>query len=307
MFPSMLLWQKVEILSSDPETSTAHNDDDDDSDFEETSSTSRRKRTKAHNGQGKNKQPRPSNHIPDSSGSGNPSRRAQEAAPLDGTLEVQKQEGQSASMSGTGRSSVFSGRASPTGGASSTAAFSASSFDLQENTKRRNAFQAGLKAALPDDEIPSATKARGVGSGLAVDSEEGGAGAGGAHSERSGTTSCSRGKGKGATTGRVKLTPMEQQVVDLKAKHPGVLLLVECGYRYRFFGEDALAAAKVSIALSDVRDAIREFCLPKQGQGNRPASVLRTNPGACGRVGDGFAVFSVSTDVPVRRKAIRRS
>ena len=45
--------------------------------------------------------------------------------------------------------------------------------------------------------------------------------------------------------GGVKLTPMEQQVSDLKAQHPGVLLLVECGYRYRFFGEDALAAAKV--------------------------------------------------------------
>ncbi|CAM9502310.1 unnamed protein product, partial [Discosporangium mesarthrocarpum] len=38
---------------------------------------------------------------------------------------------------------------------------------------------------------------------------------------------------------------MEQQVVELKVKHPGVLLLVECGYRYRFFGEDANVAAKV--------------------------------------------------------------
>lgn len=271
--------QEVEILSSDPETGTANktsavvlsDDDDDDSDFEETSSASRRKRTKTSNGLGKNKKPPaqgkqqrspadvvpgPSKRSPGSSDSGRPSRRVQQAAPLNGTLEVQGQEGGSASTSGAGSLSVFSGRASPTGGASSAAAFSASSFDLQENTRRRNAFQAGLKAALPDDESPLITTMGGSGSGsggsrsgAGVDSKEGGAGAGGLSSERSGTTSTSssRGKGKGAATGRVKLTPMEQQVVDLKAKHPGVLLLVECGYRYRFFGEDALAAAKVSI------------------------------------------------------------
>lgn len=260
--------QEVEILSSDPEAGAASNsgaigpgddddndddDNDDDSDFEEKPSASRRKRTKANNGLGKNKQPRPSKRSPD-----HPVREA--AAPSDGALEMQQQEGGSASMSCAGGSSVCSGRVSPAGGASSTAAFSASSFDLQENTKRRNAFQAGLKAALPDDETPSVTSARESGSGgggssgsVGVDAKEGRAGAGGASSERSGTTSSSRGKGKGAATGRAKLTPMEQQVVDLKAKHPGVLLLVECGYRYRFFGDDALAAAKVPIITSDIR------------------------------------------------------
>jgi DNA mismatch repair protein MSH3 len=40
-------------------------------------------------------------------------------------------------------------------------------------------------------------------------------------------------------------TPLEQQVVDLKARHPDVLLMVEVGYRFRFFGEDAAAAAAV--------------------------------------------------------------
>lgn len=34
-------------------------------------------------------------------------------------------------------------------------------------------------------------------------------------------------------------TPLERQVADLKRKHPDVVLFVECGYRYRFFGEDA--------------------------------------------------------------------
>nr|CAB3486220.1 unnamed protein product [Digitaria exilis] len=40
-------------------------------------------------------------------------------------------------------------------------------------------------------------------------------------------------------------TPLEQQVVDLKARHPDVLLMVEVGYRFRFFGEDAAVAAAV--------------------------------------------------------------
>lgn len=42
-----------------------------------------------------------------------------------------------------------------------------------------------------------------------------------------------------------KLTPLETQVVDLKAKYPTCLLLVEVGYKFRFFGEDALIASRV--------------------------------------------------------------
>ncbi|KAL2556054.1 DNA mismatch repair protein MSH3 [Forsythia ovata] len=42
-----------------------------------------------------------------------------------------------------------------------------------------------------------------------------------------------------------KYTPLEQQVVELKAKYPDVLLMVEVGYRYRFFGKDAENAARV--------------------------------------------------------------
>ncbi|MCO5591882.1 hypothetical protein L7F22_045875 [Adiantum nelumboides] len=40
-------------------------------------------------------------------------------------------------------------------------------------------------------------------------------------------------------------TPLEQQVVELKAKYKDVLLMVEVGYRYRMFGEDAEIAARV--------------------------------------------------------------
>ncbi|KAI4351764.1 hypothetical protein L6164_006086 [Bauhinia variegata] len=43
----------------------------------------------------------------------------------------------------------------------------------------------------------------------------------------------------------IKYTPLEQQVVELKRKYPDVLLMVEVGYKYRFFGEDAEIAARV--------------------------------------------------------------
>ncbi|KAL4623212.1 DNA mismatch repair protein Msh3 [Arapaima gigas] len=39
-------------------------------------------------------------------------------------------------------------------------------------------------------------------------------------------------------------TPLEQQFLEIKAQHKDVLLCVECGYKYRFFGEDAEIAAK---------------------------------------------------------------
>lgn len=39
-------------------------------------------------------------------------------------------------------------------------------------------------------------------------------------------------------------TPLEKQVMAIKEKHPNTLLMVECGYRFRFFGEDAEIAAK---------------------------------------------------------------
>ncbi|XP_074495491.1 DNA mismatch repair protein Msh3 isoform X2 [Sebastes fasciatus] len=39
-------------------------------------------------------------------------------------------------------------------------------------------------------------------------------------------------------------TPLEQQVIQLKQQHSDALLAVECGYKYRFFGEDAEIAAK---------------------------------------------------------------
>ncbi|MCJ1431821.1 Mismatch repair protein msh3 [Xylographa pallens] len=52
-------------------------------------------------------------------------------------------------------------------------------------------------------------------------------------------------KKKGAGSKKVgKLTPMERQVLEIKTKNLDTLLLIEVGYKYRFFGEDARIAAK---------------------------------------------------------------
>lgn len=51
-------------------------------------------------------------------------------------------------------------------------------------------------------------------------------------------------KGKGAKKGGSKLTPMEKQVIEIKRKHMDTVLVIEVGYKFRFFGEDARIAAK---------------------------------------------------------------
>ncbi|KAI7858269.1 muts domain V-domain-containing protein [Circinella umbellata] len=40
-------------------------------------------------------------------------------------------------------------------------------------------------------------------------------------------------------------SPLELQVLELKKKHPGVLLAIEVGYKFRFFGDDAKLASRV--------------------------------------------------------------
>ncbi|CAM9338769.1 unnamed protein product [Ectocarpus sp. 12 AP-2014] len=154
----------------------------------------------------------------------------------------------SSSSNNSSRLAVFGGGRGS--GGSSSAVFSAESFALEEDARRRKDFQARLRAALPDDsdDGPSIAAAGSGGNSSTGDNGAPGGGLGTATGAGGGaSSSSSRGKRKAAAAAaaKVKLTPMEQQVVDLKAKYPGVLLLVECGYRYRFFGDDALAAAKV--------------------------------------------------------------
>lgn len=51
-------------------------------------------------------------------------------------------------------------------------------------------------------------------------------------------------KGVAAAKSKDKLTPLEKQVLAIKRDHQDTLLVVEVGYKFRFFGEDARIAAK---------------------------------------------------------------
>lgn len=46
-------------------------------------------------------------------------------------------------------------------------------------------------------------------------------------------------------TKAVKYTPLESQYVKVRQQNPGMLLVVECGYKYRMFDEDAATASKI--------------------------------------------------------------
>lgn len=48
----------------------------------------------------------------------------------------------------------------------------------------------------------------------------------------------------GGARANKKLTPMELQVLEIKKKHLDTILIVEVGYKFRFFGEDARIASK---------------------------------------------------------------
>ncbi|GFG34869.1 hypothetical protein Cfor_10396 [Coptotermes formosanus] len=43
----------------------------------------------------------------------------------------------------------------------------------------------------------------------------------------------------------VKYTPLEQQVLELKKRHSGMILMIQTAYKYTFFGEDAEIASRV--------------------------------------------------------------
>ena len=47
------------------------------------------------------------------------------------------------------------------------------------------------------------------------------------------------GKNYSDTRTKSSYTPLELQFLQVRAQYPDVILFVECGYRYRFFGEDA--------------------------------------------------------------------
>lgn len=52
-------------------------------------------------------------------------------------------------------------------------------------------------------------------------------------------TSTEKSELNGSKSSKLAYTPLELQFVEVKSNYPDVILFVECGYRYRFFGEDA--------------------------------------------------------------------
>ncbi|XP_034396987.1 DNA mismatch repair protein Msh3 isoform X3 [Cyclopterus lumpus] len=72
----------------------------------------------------------------------------------------------------------------------------------------------------------------------------GGGGGGGRGGRRGAMPSPPSDSGNPSRRSKSAYTPLEQQVIQLKQQHKDALLAVECGYKYRFFGEDAEIAAK---------------------------------------------------------------
>ncbi|EST08963.1 DNA mismatch repair protein MutS-like, N-terminal [Kalmanozyma brasiliensis GHG001] len=64
-------------------------------------------------------------------------------------------------------------------------------------------------------------------------------------SRRDSASNKTKGKGKAADPDAgPTYTPLEKQILELKAAHPGVLLIIEVGYKLKFYGEDARIASK---------------------------------------------------------------
>ncbi|GAM25446.1 hypothetical protein SAMD00019534_086210 [Acytostelium subglobosum LB1] len=65
-------------------------------------------------------------------------------------------------------------------------------------------------------------------------------------------------------TAKVSYTPLEQQVVALKKSHPDTVLMVEVGYKFKFFGADAEVANKVLNIYSYVAKNFLNASIPVQ-------------------------------------------
>ena len=51
---------------------------------------------------------------------------------------------------------------------------------------------------------------------------------------------------KSASESTAKFTPLERQYVEIKKQYPDTLLLIEVGYKFRFFGEDAKVSRDIN-------------------------------------------------------------
>jgi DNA mismatch repair protein MSH3 len=70
------------------------------------------------------------------------------------------------------------------------------------------------------------------------------------------------GRKASSSSAAVKYTPLEQQVVDLKKKHPDVLLFFEVGYKFIAYEEDAVAASKELNIACFPKNHLRQASIP---------------------------------------------
>eukprot|EP01119_Soliformovum_irregulare_P002658 TRINITY_DN1290_c0_g2_i1.p1 TRINITY_DN1290_c0_g2~~TRINITY_DN1290_c0_g2_i1.p1 ORF type:complete len:972 (-),score=331.02 TRINITY_DN1290_c0_g2_i1:43-2811(-) len=59
-----------------------------------------------------------------------------------------------------------------------------------------------------------------------------------------------------------KYTPLELQFMAIKEKFPDTVLFVECGYKYKFFGDDAEIASKVLNIYANMKKNFMEASIP---------------------------------------------
>ena len=89
----------------------------------------------------------------------------------------------------------------------------------------------------------------------------------------------------------MKYTPLEKQYLDVHTKHPDLVLLVENGYKYNFFGKDAEVIRSIWFLLFSVEINWYDICRSPQ------KFWLCTTDGArisCRRVSPPFAYRSTS-------------
>lgn len=91
-----------------------------------------------------------------------------------------------------------------------------------------------------------------------------------------------KGKGKGKATGEegVLYTPLEKQIMALKEEHPGVLLIIEVGYKLKFYGEDARIASR-ELNIVSVTAHTPEFEIDSRSSRSWLHELSRRRPDIC--------------------------
>ncbi|KAK0539481.1 Mismatch repair protein msh3 [Tilletia horrida] len=146
------------------------------------------------------------------------------------------------------------GEASGSGSGSRSAYFPAKGGDEEVDGEDDDEFD---DADSDEPEVVSSLSkfAHGNGNGTARASSSKGGKSGASSQSKTAAKGSARGKGKGkakdddAAGDGVVYTPLEKQILELKREYPGVLLIIEVGYKLKFYGDDArIASRELNIA-----------------------------------------------------------